>query len=276
MTAAESTAAERQQPTAAVMAPLLTGDRFRPERYHFFSVLDSTNRQAAQWARAGAPEGTVVVADQQTAGRGRLGRHWSSPAGVNLYCSIVLRPALSPREVAQLTLLTGLVLARTVTGMGVAGVEIKWPNDLLLNGRKLAGILTEARVDSSGVQYVVVGIGINLNGTDALLPPELRGKAIHLAELLRGMVDRPRFLADLLAQFDRGYGCFCQQGFGPLREEWLAFSRLLGRPVQVRMAAESFAGQALALDNEGCLLVQRADGGLTRVVAGDILFAEDE
>lgn len=264
------------QPTAAVMAPLLTGSLFRPDLYHFFPTLDSTNRQAVQWAQAGAAEGTVVVADHQTAGRGRLGRQWSSPAALNLYCSVLLRPNLPPQSAAQLTLLAGLALARTVADMGVTGIEIKWPNDLLLNGRKLAGILTEARADLERVHYVIVGIGINLNGTDETFPVALRGKAVNLADSLRHGVNRPHFLARMLAELDHGYGRFCQAGFGPLREDWLSFSRLLGQPIRVRMANAQFSGLALALDEAGCLLVQREDGTLTRVIAGDVLLPGED
>ncbi|MBF0462170.1 MAG: biotin--[acetyl-CoA-carboxylase] ligase [Magnetococcales bacterium] len=263
-------------PTAAVMAPLLTGSLFRSDRYHFFPVLASTNQQAAQLAQAGAAEGTVVVADQQTQGRGRLGRQWSSPAGVNLYCSVVLRPTLLPRDAAQLTLLAGVALAHTLTEWGVAGVLIKWPNDLLLQGRKAAGILTEMRTDRSGIQHVIVGIGLNVNGQAADLPLELRDRATSLAESLHSAVCRPPLLAKLLAQLDHWYGRFGREGFAPVRQEWLACSRLLGQSVGVRLADEQFSGQAVALDADGCLLVQRADGMLARVVAGDVTLLGKE
>ncbi|MEO5348957.1 MAG: biotin--[acetyl-CoA-carboxylase] ligase [Magnetococcus sp. YQC-3] len=258
-------------PTSAAMAPLLTGRLFCAERYHFFPVLDSTNRHAAQLAQEGAESGTVVVAEQQTQGRGRLGRSWSSPASINLYCSVVLRPDVPPRNAAQLTLLAGLALARALVEAGLREVEIKWPNDLLLGGRKVAGILTEARIDPQRVQYVVVGMGLNVNGTEDDFPPDLRGKAVSLAAVLGAPLNRAGLLAGLLAQLDRLYGQFCREGFSPLRAEWLSFSRLLGRAVQVNLANGSFSGRAVALDAEGCLLVQRADGMLSRVVAGDVM-----
>ncbi len=252
------------------MAPLLTSGLFRSDRYHFFSVLDSTNQQAARLAQEGAEPGTVVVADHQTGGRGRLGRPWSSPKGLHLYCSVVLRPAIPPRDAAQLTLVSGLAVAHTLAGIGVEDVEIKWPNDLLLKGRKVAGILTEMRTDPTRIQYVIVGIGLNVNGTETDFPEELRDKATTLADSLRTTLDRPWLLAKMLAQLDHWYGRFDREGFGPLGQEWLAFSRLLGQPVRVNMAADHFSGQALALDTEGCLLVRRANGMLTRVVAGDV------
>lgn len=253
------------------MAPLLTGALFRPDRYHFFPVLDSTNRYAAQLAQAGAEAGTVVVADQQTHGRGRLGRQWSSPPGVSVYCSVVLRPDRPPQEAAQLTLLSGLALARALTDLGIGGVEIKWPNDLLLAGRKVAGILTEARADPQRMQYVIVGMGVNVHGTEAVFPVELRGKATTLASVCSVPLYRPVLLAGVLAQLEFLYGRFCREGFAPLREEWLSFSRLLGRSVQVSLASGRFSGRAMALDGDGYLLVQRDDGMLTRVVAGDVV-----
>lgn len=276
-------------PTHATMAPFLTGALFRPGLYHFFPSLDSTNRYAAWLAQEGALEGTVVVADHQTQGRGRLGRRWSSPVGLNLYFSVVLRPVMAPHEAAQLTLLAGLALAQTVAHAGAESVEIKWPNDLLLSGRKLAGILTEMRTDSHGIQYVIVGIGINIHGNANLFPVELRDKVVTLAEFLRDGVHqpiyRPLFLGSALQQLAYWYERFQREGFGALRQDWLAFSRVCGRQVQVNLTSspslddavvpwseppESFFGQALSLDADGFLLVQRQNGVVTRVLAGDV------
>ena len=278
-------------PTHAVMTPLLTGDLFRPELYNFSSTLDSTNRRAALLAQEGALEGTVVVADQQTQGRGRLGRTWSSPAGLNLYFSVVLRPVIPPSAAAQLTLLASLALAQTVVHAGAESVEIKWPNDLLLDGRKLAGILTEMRTDSYRIQYVIVGIGVNIHGNGDVFPVELRDKAITLAGFLRhkttkaDRIERPWFLANALAQMAYWYARFQQEGFAALRQDWLDFSQICGRQVHVNLASvpslvgtvgswrkspDSFVGQALSLDADGFLLVQRADSTVTRVLAGDV------
>ncbi|MEO5341627.1 MAG: biotin--[acetyl-CoA-carboxylase] ligase [Magnetococcus sp. MYC-9] len=268
-------------PVAPVMLPLLTGGLFRADRYHFFPVLDSTNRYAALLAQEGAEEGSVVVADRQTEGRGRLGRSWSSPAGLNLYVSVVLRPAMRARDAAQLTLLAGVALAHAVAALSVDGrpallqPELKWPNDLLLQGRKVAGVLTEMRTcteRNERIRHVIVGIGVNVNGAPETFPEALRDTAISLATVARSPLDRSLFLAGLLAQLDRWYGRFCQDGFAPLRAEWLACSRLVGQPVRIRLASENFSGQAMALDADGCLLVQRANGMLTRVVAGDVLL----
>ncbi|MBF0097919.1 MAG: biotin--[acetyl-CoA-carboxylase] ligase [Magnetococcales bacterium] len=258
------------------LAPLLRGGLFRAERYHYYALLESTNRQAAQWAQQGAAEGTVVVAEQQSQGRGRLGRHWSSPAGINLYCSLLLRPRMAARHAAQLTLVAGLALWKTVQAWGIPDCVLKWPNDLLLRGRKAAGILTEMRAEGERPIHVIVGIGVNLNGGPGDLPDFLQGQAIHLAEVLLSPVDRGQFLAALLAQWEDDYTRQQTEGFAALAQEWMVAAALPGRRVHIALAEGSFAGEAVTLDADGCLLVKRADGMLTRVVAGDVTLLGQE
>lgn len=256
------------------MVPLLTGSLFKPDRYRFYEILDSTNQEAARLAAGGAPEGTVVVSYQQTRGRGRLGRVWYSPPGDTLPFSMVLRPRLEPRYAAQMTLLTGLAMARTVLQTGVSGLEIKWPNDILLQRRKLAGILTEMRADGHRVRHVVVGIGVNLNGSSAAFPAELRDRVAILAEALPEKCHRGRFLAGFLAVFADWYDRFQTQGFAPIRRAWLEHASVRGTPVRVNLMASCFEGQAVDLDAEGRLLVQRRNGTLERVTAGDVTLLD--
>ena len=267
------------------MAPLLTGKLFRPELYHFEPTLDSTNCYADQLARAGAEQGTVVVADHQSHGRGRQGRRWLSPAGLNLYFSIVLRPAIATQKAAQLTLIAGLALARSVAQAGATEVEIKWPNDLLLQGRKLAGILTEMRTSSPTVPYVIVGIGVNIHGNSALFPVDLRDHVETLAGFLRCPVNRSHFLAATLAEISVCYERFQQQGFVALRQDWLRYARVCGQRVRVERAGtapplgleknwikppENFDGQAESLDEDGFLLVKQQNGMISRILSGDV------
>ena len=269
------------------MAPLLTGRLFLPELYHFFNTVDSTNRVAARLAQEGALEGTVVVSDHQSHGRGRLGRHWSSPAGKHLYFSVVLRPAIPPNKAPQLTLLASLALAQAVFDAGVEVVEIKWPNDLLLHGRKVAGILTEMRTDPGGVLYVIVGIGVNIHGQSNAFSLELQGKTATLAEFLHSGIQRPVFLASVLAQLTHRYEQFQTDGFCPIRRDWLAFSKICGRRVRINSAgttssvdrcnpADSYSyGIAKRLDPEGFLEVLQSDGTLCRVLAGDVMILDE-
>ena len=161
--------------------------------------IDSTNLLAAELARGGAEEGTAVLAEQQTAGRGRLGRSWVSPARLNLYCSVVLRPAIPPLEVPRLTLVAGVAVAEAILATAAVPARIKWPNDVLIDGRKVAGVLTELEAEADRVRFVVVGIGVNLNATAGDFPPELRDKATSLALASGAPVGRVAFTARLLS-----------------------------------------------------------------------------
>ncbi|MBF0369293.1 MAG: biotin--[acetyl-CoA-carboxylase] ligase [Magnetococcales bacterium] len=260
--------------TPDCVTPLLPDGLFRPDLYRFYGKTGSTNDLAVQLARGGAGEGTVVVADRQTQGRGRLGRVWSSPPGINLYFSLVLRPPLEPRFAAQLTLLAGLALGEAITLAGVSGITIKWPNDLLLGGRKLGGILTEMDAEPDRVRFVVVGVGVNVNGDEKSFPAELRDQAVSLLTVDGRRFQRATLLASFLKVFEKWYHCYRQEGFAPVRQGWLAMARIQGRRVEVNLLRERFIGRALDMDGDGFLLVEREDGVVSRVVAGDVTLLE--
>jgi BirA family transcriptional regulator, biotin operon repressor / biotin---[acetyl-CoA-carboxylase] ligase len=256
---------------------VLADGLFSPEKIQFFATLDSTNVYAGKIAREGALDGTVVVADCQSQGRGRLGRVWDSPSGVNLYFSLILRPHIEPRYAAQLTLLTGLAMAETISVAGADDVEIKWPNDLLLGGKKVAGILTEMAVEENRVQFVVVGVGVNVNVETSDLTPEISKIAATLSNHLKKKVKRSAFLADFLSRFLGWYRLYLANGFAPIRSIWLERSRIKGRRVQVNLVGESFSGVAVDLDIDGFLLVKRDDTGKeARVLAGDVLLLKKD
>src|SRR5581483_2965854 len=185
----------------AELAPHLTG---RWRRIEWRAEIDSTQRLARDLARAGAEEGTCVVAEAQSAGRGRLGRTWHSPPGTNLYCSVVLRPPLAPAAVPQLALVAGVAVAAAVAETTTLSAEIKWPNDVLVGGRKVAGILTELEAELERVRFVIVGIGVNLNTT--AFPAELAERATSLALASGRPVDRAAFTGRLLAALEERYG----------------------------------------------------------------------
>jgi BirA family biotin operon repressor/biotin-[acetyl-CoA-carboxylase] ligase len=231
-------------------------------------TIDSTNRLAAELARGGAAEGTVVLAEQQTAGRGRLGRTWESPAGVNLYGSIVLRPGVPPVEVPRLTLVAGIAVAEAIAATIAVRPQIKWPNDVLLSGRKVAGVLTELEAEAERVRFVIVGIGVNLNARRGDFPPELAAKATSLALAGGAPVDRAAFTGRLLGAFDELYGEFLRGGFGALRPRYDAFHCLPGRRVTVD-GRPPLTGTVRGVDDEGALLVD--DGtAVRRVVSGEV------
>jgi len=244
----------------------------RPERLcgplvHRDSI-DSTNLLAASLAREGAGEGTIVVAEQQTAGRGRLGRSWVSPARVNFYGSVVLRPAIPPLEVPRLTLVAGIAVAEAIRATTPLAAAIKWPNDVLLDGRKVAGVLTELEAEADRVRFVIVGIGVNLNATREHFPPELRDKATSLALAGGAPVDRAAFAAALLAALDDAYASFLAGGFAALRQRYEALHCLTGRRVEVD-GKPPIVGTVRGVDDDGALLVDGA-GGVQRVVSGEV------
>jgi BirA family transcriptional regulator, biotin operon repressor / biotin---[acetyl-CoA-carboxylase] ligase len=235
---------------------------------HWFAEVGSTNDAAKALAEDGALHGAVVVAEAQTAGRGRLGRGWSSPPGKNLYLSAVLRPDLPPSRAPELTLLASVALCEAVRGAGVAA-SIKWPNDLLAGGRKLAGILTEMAAEQDLVHWMVVGVGVNVNAAGEDFPEELRPTATSLL-LERGTpVPRALFAAAFLTALEAWLDRHAAEGFAPVRAAWREMSSTLGREVRVRTASEDLTGVAEDIDAQGALLVRTA-AGLERVLAGDV------
>lgn len=229
----------------------------------------STNSDAAALGRSGSPEGTVVLAEEQTAGRGRLGRAWESRRGLNLYLSMLLRPAIGPAMAPQLALVAGVAVAMAFEKAGLP-VRIKWPNDVVTpEFRKVAGILAEIQAEADRVDFVVVGIGINLNAAESDFPLELRRRASSLAIETGSRVDRVAFASSLFREFEQLYAVFCQQGFGALAETWQRRSILQDRSVVASGTAGRVEGQCVGLDEDGALLLQTATG-LQRVVAGDV------
>jgi BirA family biotin operon repressor/biotin-[acetyl-CoA-carboxylase] ligase len=235
---------------------------------HWFAEVGSTNDVAKRLADEGAAHGAVVVAEAQTAGRGRRGRVWASPAGRNVYLSVVLRPDLPPSRAAELTLLASVALCQAVRQAGVPA-GIKWPNDLLAGGRKLAGILTELATDPDRVQWLVLGIGVNVNIREDELPGELRNIATSLAIERGESVPRTLFAAAVLSALEEWLDRHAEEGFPPVREAWKAMSDTLGREVRVRSSDRNLEGVAEDVDDGGALLIRTA-AGLERVLAGDV------
>jgi BirA family biotin operon repressor/biotin-[acetyl-CoA-carboxylase] ligase len=235
---------------------------------HHYETLNSTNDLAKELAARGAPEGTVVVAEAQTGGRGRLGREWDSPPGAGLYVSLVLRPMLPPLELPQITLTTAVAVVRAIRRVAGVAPGIKWPNDLLLNGKKLGGILTEMETESDRIRHVVVGVGVNVNNPG--FPPELAATATSLTLALGGSFSRVQLLQAWLEEFEELYDRFLNQGFTEILEEWKRFTVTLGRPATVRQGPREISGQALDVAADGALLLRTASGEIVRVTSGEI------
>jgi len=231
----------------------------------------STNADAFHLAEEGAEEGTTVIADAQNGGKGRRGRVWSSPAGVNLYCSVVLRPEIMPHEAPQLTFLSAVAVARAIEGTTALNPEIKWPNDVLINGRKVAGLLNEMSAETDRVNFVILGIGVNLNMTLSQFPADVRTPATSLL-LEQGLpVNRAQFAATMLGELDRLYTDFLLHGFGPVRDEWQQRCNANGREIVVSEAGvETVRGMFQGIDGDGALLVQSPGGMVERILSGDV------
>ena len=239
----------------------------------------STNDLAKALAVEGAPEGTVVVADEQTEGRGRLGRRWLAPPASALLCSILFRPTLPLRSAPQLTMVCSLAAADAVAAVSGLDVALKWPNDLVvaygdprgvLEWRKLAGLLTETGVSGDRLDFVVVGLGLNVNLPAADLP-RIAPQATSLLDETGRPVDREALLARLLAGVEGRYAAL-QAGASP-HAEWVARLATLGRSVRATTPQGVVEGVAEAVDGDGALLLRTADGALHRLVAGDVTLS---
>jgi BirA family transcriptional regulator, biotin operon repressor / biotin---[acetyl-CoA-carboxylase] ligase len=240
---------------------------------HYCESIDSTNTAAYQLAVEGAPEGSVVIAEAQTKGRGRLGRSWTSPPFRNLYLSIVLRPAMAAADAPQLGLVTGLATAEAARDWCARAV-IKWPNDVLVDGRKLAGILTEMDAADGRVRFVIVGIGVNLNTAVHEFPDELRDKAIGLATAAGAPIDRVAFAIRLLSHLEQRYDRFLRDGFDAIAPAWESLSCVTGRHVQIDSGDQRYGGIVIGIAHDGSLRLRDEHGAETRVIAGDVTVVD--
>lgn len=231
---------------------------------YFYEETDTTNNRARELALEGAPEGTLVVAEKQTDGRGRRGKVWESPLGTGIWMSLVLRPQIMPAEASVLTLLCGLATAEAIKAETGLSAGIKWPNDILINGKKAVGILTEMDCEMSEVHFVIPGIGINVN--TASFPPEIADIATSLYLECGKTVSRRRLVHKVLERLEEHYETFLRTGsFTAMLEDYRKHCITLGKEVHV-LGREPFFAEALDITPEGELLVRRADNGKEEVV----------
>ena len=236
----------------------------------YFADTDSTNDRAHALAKDGAAEGTVVIAESQQAGKGRLGRRWTSPAGVNLYASIILRPPIAPRHAPQLTFLSAAAVARAIAEITGLTPTVKWPNDVLLDGFKVAGLLNELDAETERIRYLILGVGVNVNMQAEQFPDDLRYPASSLAIASGAQVSRLLFTRTLLEQVDRLYNQYQREGFEPIMQAWQEYFVLTGQQVEVDCQGRLLRGRVVGLDEDGALLLQLSDGCQERVLAGDV------
>ncbi len=263
--------------------------RWLARELHYLDETDSTNRVALDLARDGAAHGTTVIAEGQTAGRGRLGRRFHSPPYRNLYASIVLRPAIALAEAPAWALASAVAVADAVRDTlgpqadgarggrgGEPGVELKWPNDVLVGGRKTSGILLELGAEADRVAFLVLGIGVNLNVDPATFPEEFRASATSLAAERGAPVDRARFARALFERLEALLDECAAHGFGAVLPRFDAHFRMRGRAVRVReLDGAERAGRVHGIDVDGALLLADDGGRVRRFVAGDVTLAKE-
>jgi BirA family biotin operon repressor/biotin-[acetyl-CoA-carboxylase] ligase len=235
-----------------------------------FEQTTSTNDVIEKLARDGVKEGVVVFAESQTNGRGRLGRKWISPERKGLWFSILLRPDLRPQETTQLTVASAAALRRAIASETGLKPEIKWPNDILVGGKKVAGILTELNAELDRVKHVILGIGVDVNLGTGEFPPELRKLATSLKIESGKAVERPELAAAILRELDFDYARICAGKFAVVADEWEAQCATIGHDVTVQIGGRKIRGRAESLDDDGALLVRTEYGHLERITGGDV------
>jgi BirA family biotin operon repressor/biotin-[acetyl-CoA-carboxylase] ligase len=254
--------------TPDLLRQQLKGSIFGKKIHHFFRI-DSTNRVAMVLGYAGEPEGSLVLAEEQTAGRGRAGRTWHSERASGIYATLLVRPKLSPVQAPLLTMLAGLSAYSAIKAQTDLQPDLKWPNDLMLRGKKLGGILTEMHADTSLVKFVIVGIGINVN--QERFPAELGSAATSLRIESGKTQSRLELLARLLREFETDYARFLRDGAISITERFSQVSSYaMGKKVRVTNGDDTYTGITAGLRPEGLLQVQRDDGSIDTVFAGDV------
>jgi len=251
---------------AEIMEGLKT--RYLRGPIHHFDSLPSTNDLAKELGSKDAAEGSLVVAESQTKGRGRLGREWDSPPAAGLYVSLLLRPLLPPTEMPQITLTAAVAVVRALRRSAGLTPGIKWPNDLLVDGKKLGGILTEMETESDRIRHLVVGLGLNINNRE--FPPPLNLTATSLVLATGSSISRREILQAWLEEFEALYDLFLNRDFEAILDEWRSYNVTLGQTVTVRQGPKEISGLALDVAGDGALLLRQETGEVIRVTSGEI------
>jgi BirA family biotin operon repressor/biotin-[acetyl-CoA-carboxylase] ligase len=237
---------------------------------HYKKEVNSTQTLAHQMVAEGAEEGTVVIAEQQTEGRGTKGRPWYSPPGKGIWFSIVLKPHMPMQFISQLTLLVSVALCRAIKKTIPVNIGIKWPNDLLIEGKKVSGILLESSTEDERLRYVIAGIGISANLLTEDYPPGIRDRVTSLRMASGLKVNREELLCVFLEEFEHLYKLHHEEGFAPIRSLWEALSVSLDRPIEVESSQGRIAGIASGLDEMGALIVTSNTGQTVKIYSGDV------
>lgn len=238
-----------------------------------FDELDSTNSTAKELAHDGAEEGTIVIARKQNQGRGRFDRIWQSPEG-GVYLSFILRPRISAEKTSLLPFVAALALTKTIESYGLHAT-IKWPNDVRVNGKKIAGILLESEVIGHAINYVVVGIGMNLNIDITHFSTDIQPRSTSIIHELGSPVDYHEFLRTFFIQFGSFYKLFVEQQYDRIIDEWKTHTDTLGKTIRVQTSTETLQGIAFDIDQSGFLLLRTERGEIKKIMSGDCLYFDE-
>ncbi|MDK8179517.1 biotin--[acetyl-CoA-carboxylase] ligase [Paenibacillus sp. UMB4589-SE434] len=266
-----------QQPTRLDEISLLTQLKTQTlgRQIRIVGRTESTQNEALKWAENGAREGALVIAEEQTGGRGRRGRIWHSPPGKGIWMSMVLTPRIPLHFTPHLTLLTAVAICRAIKRIVPVPVGIKWPNDLLIHERKVCGILLESQAEDERLVRVIAGIGISVNLDEQDYPDNLRHIATSLKREYGQEIDRATLLAEICLELEQLYKLYEEQGFGPIRTLWEAQSVTIGREVSVATPYGDVTGTAQGLDESGALVLLGQDGQYRKVFSGDVHFTSE-
>ncbi len=245
----------------------LAGKLFGQNLY-FYQEINSTNDKAFSLGINDAPEGTAVIADSQTAGRGRLQRQWHSPAGVNLYTSVILKPEFETFRASQIPLMGGVAVARVLEHY-CPGITLKWPNDVMIREKKVCGILSQAKISADKINFIVLGIGINVNIDSHQFPVDILDIATSLAMETGATISCQELIISLYENLEKCYKQLLQKGFGPIKQEWLRLAPMIGRHIKIVFKNEEIEGTAADLDDNGSLILMTAENREIKISAGD-------
>jgi len=242
---------------------------------YFFQETNSTNIQAFKLASKGVDEGAIVIAEHQTHGKGRLGRKWVSLPGKNLHLSVILRPEILISYAPRLTLTTAVALSETLDDFKIFNHRIKWPNDILINNKKLSGILTEMKEDGDKIDFIIIGLGINLNAAFDDYPDDIKDSVISLKEFTKTEINRIKFIQSFLENFERNYFNFIIGGFNEILKKWVEKSSIINQKIKVIEHDNTFTGVVKEVTSDGSLIVQ-AGKKIHTVNSGDINYIVED
>jgi len=243
------------------------------ENIYYFPELESTNiiaKEKASLKKNKIAEGTIIIAERQVGGKGRLGREWFSPAG-GIWLSIILFPQLSPSYISRITLMTAVAVVKTIRTCTQIEPQIKWPNVILINDKKVCGILTEMNAELDLVNWVVVGIGINVNISQEEFPEDIRNNSISLKEVLGEGISRVKLIQIFLKEFEKYYEKLKRKEFPSILKEWKLYSHTLGKKIKINLGEKIVSGKAIDLSEEGSLILKEENGKLVKIISGTII-----